>query len=94
VKIDTVRALGTMVTIWLLIGGVFWFLYAALLDPNTATLTPNSEGLIVGACISILTMAAQYVFQSESARSASRSATAAATQGANAALSTPGAPAP
>lgn len=74
-KIDTVKAAGSILTAWLLIGGCFVFLNKLienLSDPNLAQIPETSTGIIIGGLIAILTMGAQSVFQSEAIRSAAR----------------------
>jgi len=84
VKIDTVKAAGSILTAWLMIGGCFWFLnkiVASLADPNQVQLPEGQLGIIVGGMIAILTMAAQSVFQAEATRSAARQQQAAYDKG-------------
>lgn len=83
-KIDTVKAGGSILTAWLLIGGCFWFLntlVANLADPDLAQIPEGQLGIIIGGMIAILTMAAQSVFQAEATRSAARQQQAAYDKG-------------
>ena len=83
-KIDTVKAAGSILTAWLLIGGCFWFLnklVANLADPNLAQLPEGQLGIMIGGIIAVLTMGAQSVFQAEATRSAARQQQAAYDKG-------------
>jgi uncharacterized membrane protein YdcZ (DUF606 family) len=73
----------------LIIGMMLVFLYLALLDPSLAALSEQAEGILVGGFLGVIVSIVNSIFTQESARQASRSATIAAQQGANAALSQP-----
>jgi hypothetical protein len=76
-------------TALLIIAGLLGFLYFALLDPNLASLTEGSEGIIVGGFVSIITLVVNSLFQSEATKQASRAAQDATSAGATAAMTSP-----
>lgn len=89
---DLVKSVLTFVTAWILIIGCFWFLYvlvASLADPNQAALPESPLGIIIGGLIAILTMAGQFIFQSESARATARAIGAATNTAVQTALTPP-----
>lgn len=89
---DLVKSILTFATAWILIVGSFLFLdkiISSLADPNQAALPESPLGIIIGGLIAILTMAGQFTFQSEAARSTARAIGAAASNAAKTALQTP-----
>jgi hypothetical protein len=92
---DLVKSILTFATAWLLIIGSLLFLerlVKSLENPDFAALPEASLGIIIGGLIAILTMAGQFVFQSEAARSTARAIGAASDSAAKNALSQPGSP--
>lgn len=84
---ETIRALATYLFATVVVLVTFWFLYQALLNPDTAALPDDSRGMVVTGCFSLLTASTVYVFQQNASASASRSSERAARAGAEAASS-------
>jgi len=89
---DLVKSVLTFLTAWMLILGCLLFLdriVRSLENPELAALPEAPLGIIIGGLIAILTMAGQFVFQSESSRSTARVISAAADAAAKTALAPP-----
>ncbi len=73
---DLVKSVLTFMTAWILIAGSFiflWYIVNTMASLETAILPESPMGIIIGGLIAILTMAGQFVFQSEAARATARS---------------------
>jgi len=89
---DIVRAVGTFITAWIVLGGGYLFLdrlLKNLSDPNLAAVDAGTLGIIVGGIVSILTLTAQSIFQAEVGRISGRQSRDATAAGVNAALTVP-----
>jgi hypothetical protein len=89
---DLVKSVLTFITAWMLIIGCLLFLdrlVHSLEDPNLAALPESPLGIIIGGLIAILTMAGQFVFQSEAARATARAIGSASDSAAKTALAGP-----
>jgi hypothetical protein len=74
------KTFSTTINSWLLIGGCFWFLNILvdnIANPDLVAIDAGTLGIIVGGLISILSMAANSIFQEAAARSAARTQQAA-----------------
>jgi hypothetical protein len=92
VSSDIVRAAGTFITAWIVLGGGYLFLdrlLKNLSDPNLAAVDAGTLGIIVGGIVSILTLTAQSIFQAEVGRISGRQSRDATAAGVNAALTQP-----
>jgi len=67
----------------------FWFLFATLLDVNTATVPDEQLTVVVTASFGLINLAAGAVIQSIASAQASKAAERSQQVGANAALATP-----
>lgn len=73
---DLVKSVLTFATAWLLIAASFiflWYIVNTMASLETAVLPESPMGIIIGGLIAILTMAGQFVFQSEANRATARS---------------------
>lgn len=71
--------------VWVCIG----FMDRAFLDPNTASIPEEQQGLIIGGLMAIISSAATFVFSQAVMNAAARSASTATQAGVNAALTQP-----
>lgn len=65
------------------------FMHDAFLDPNTASIPLEQQGLIVGGLMAIISSAATFVFSQAVMNAAARSTATATAAGAKAALTSP-----
>lgn len=86
---ETIRTLMPYVFAIFIVGLCFWFLYAAFLDVNTATLPQEQQTVFVAGLFGILGSATTFVFTQSSAGAASRNSERAASAATQAALTAP-----
>lgn len=79
-------------TTWMLVIGLFWFMYEALLDPNTAAIPEANQNFIFGGLFTLVGVALAWTFNASQQAMSARSQQQATDSAVKAALATPPTP--